>query len=78
MTNDAPQQATHEPRGRLIRLNEVENFTGLKKSTIYALMREGGGFPHPVRLTARAVAWREAEIQAWCAARSSTAEQVTA
>ena len=78
MTTDATQQGAQATRSRLIRLTEVEQFTGLKKSTIYALMKKGGGFPHPVRLTARAVAWREAEIQAWCAARSSTAEQVTA
>ena len=57
---------------RLIRMDEVERLTGLKKSTIYNNLRVKGGFPRPLRLGARAVAWRESEVQAWIAARTKT------
>lgn len=73
LTPPAPRPMQAHPvqdmRGRLIRLSETERITGLKKSTIYTLMR--GDFPHPVRLSARAVAWRESEVLDWCASRVS-------
>jgi prophage regulatory protein len=47
---------------RLLRLAEVEARTGLKKSTLYSLMAIGD-LPPSVRLSARAVAWRESEIE---------------
>lgn len=57
---------------KLLRLPRVEEATALKKSTIYAGMREGT-FPTPVRLAGgRAVAWRESEVQAWINARTKT------
>ena len=46
---------------RLLRLAEVEARTGLKKSTLYALM-QSGDLPPSVRLSARAVAWHEQDI----------------
>lgn len=49
---------------KLMRLPEVEATTGLKKSAIYARIKEGV-FPGPVRLGAKAVAWRFDEIQQW-------------
>ncbi len=57
-------------RDRLIRMDEVERLTSLKKSTIYANLRVKGGFPRPLRLSARAVAWRESEVRAWCDERT--------
>lgn len=56
---------------RLIRMPRVEYLTGIKKSAIYAGMR-AGTFPGSVRLSARAVAWREADVLAWCASRTRT------
>lgn len=56
---------------KLIRLPSVEALTGLKRSSIYAGMR-AGTFPGSVRLSVRAVAWREAEVLAWCADRTKT------
>lgn len=53
---------------RLIRLNQVESLTGLKKSHIYGLMREGG-FPKRVVLSRRCVAFVESEVVAWLDAR---------
>lgn len=53
---------------KLYRLNEVENLTGLRKSSIYAGMKVGT-FPHCIRLSTRAVAWRESDIATWQAQR---------
>ena len=65
-------QATVNPPkpGKLLRLASVEEMTGFRKSSIYAGVR-GKTFPAPVRLSARAVGWREHEIQQWIASRVS-------
>lgn len=52
----------------LLRRREVERLVGLSRSTIYALMRQGR-FPLPVRLGARAVAWRRGDLDDWLARR---------
>ena len=53
---------------KFVRLPVVEAITGLKKSTIYAKVKDKT-FPAPYRLSARAVAWREDLIFRWCAER---------
>jgi prophage regulatory protein len=63
--NSLPQTALAP---RLLRLPFVEERTGLKKSTIYALMR-AHQFPQCVLVGARSVAWRAAEVDAWCESR---------
>lgn len=57
--------------GKLLRLPAVEERTGLKKSTIYAGVK-AKTFPAQVRLSARAVAFREEDIDRWIAARTTT------
>ena len=57
---------------RILRRPDVENITGLSRSTIYAWM-ERGEFPKPVALGARLVGWRESDIEAWLAARETKA-----
>ena len=52
------------PRDRLLRLRDVEALVGVKKSTIYALMKQGG-FPKCIYVTARTVAWPESRVHAW-------------
>jgi prophage regulatory protein len=49
---------------RTIRLPDVETKIGLKKSTIYALVRQGD-FPLPIKLGPRASAWVESQIDDW-------------
>ncbi len=61
------QQPKAEPAS-LLRLGGVEARTGLKKSTIYRLMRERA-FPQPVLVGTRSVAWLASEVDAWCASR---------
>lgn len=55
---------------RLLRRPEVEHDTGLARSTLYDAIR-AGTFPKPVPLTtsARIVAWRSDEVEAWIQAR---------
>ncbi|WP_297899993.1 AlpA family phage regulatory protein [Metallibacterium sp.] len=65
--------ATHPPHEvyappRLLRLPEVIRSTGLARSSIYDLIREGR-FPAPVPLTATARAWRSDEIETWISER---------
>ncbi len=58
-----------EPRAlRILRLREVERLTGLKRSRIYELEREGK-FPVRVHISERATGWLEHEIQAYIALR---------
>lgn len=49
---------------RLIRSREVQAITGLPKSSLHNMAR-AGRFPAPLRLGARAVAWREEDVHAW-------------
>ena len=59
---------------RFIRRPTVEDQTGLSRSTIYMLM-QNGQFPKPVRIGGRAVAWPEAEVEAWLNARLAEREE---
>ena len=52
----------------MLRREEVQDRTGLSRSAIYRLMREGD-FPPPRRLGQRAVRWRESDLEAWLASR---------
>jgi prophage regulatory protein len=53
----------------LLRLPTVMKITGLARSTIYKLMDQRE-FPQQVKLSRRAVAWPQAEIQTWVETRS--------
>lgn len=70
-TTSASTYAAILRSARLLRLPPVMALTGLGRSSIYAGMR-AGTFPGSVRLSTRAVAWREAEVLEWCAARAKT------
>ncbi len=70
-----PTQATHGATptrpGKLLRLPRVQDLTGFGKSSIYAGVKSGT-FPAPVRLSARAVGWRESDIDRWINERTPT------
>ena len=53
---------------RLLRRRQVEEITGMSRSSIYRLMREGK-FPRPVRIGPAAVRWRARDITAWMESR---------
>lgn len=52
----------------ILRLAQVIERTGLKKTKIYELQSEGQ-FPMRVKITAHAVGWIEREVQAWLSGR---------
>lgn len=56
-----------------IRFPRVTEKTGLPRATIYREMAEGR-FPKPVKLSKRAVGWREHVIDAWIAEREAAAK----
>ena len=64
---------------RVLRLNEVEQRSGLRKSAIYQLIR-AGGFPAPIRLTptGRAVGWRSDQLTSWIESRPTSPSQPAA
>jgi prophage regulatory protein len=53
----------------LLRLPQVESMIGLKRSSIYSRIA-AGEFPKPINLGARAVAFKNSDIQSWIAERA--------
>lgn len=64
-----------QPMKTILRLPEVMVKTGLSRSTIYAAMAQGS-FPLQIQLSARAVGWYEAEIDAWLDEQASRRDVV--
>jgi prophage regulatory protein len=62
------QLAPSDTLPRLLRLQQVGEITGLRRSMIYQLEADGH-FPRRVKLATRAVGWVESEIRDWIAAR---------
>lgn len=60
------QKIQHEPA--ILRRPQVEQRTGLSRSTLYQYIKDGD-FTKPVRLGLRAVGWLESDISDWIAAR---------
>jgi len=52
----------------LLRLPMVMRITGLARSTIYKLISQNQ-FPVPIKLSTRAVAWLQPEIETWVSSR---------
>jgi prophage regulatory protein len=52
----------------LLRLADVQRRVGLKRSTVYELVRRGE-FPPPIHLSSRCTAWLAEEIDSWIKAR---------
>lgn len=53
---------------KYLRRADVQEITGLSRSSIYKLVKEGD-FPRPIKLTGRAVAWPEKAVADWLASR---------
>lgn len=49
---------------KLIRIEEVSEMTGLKKSALYQRISENT-FPSPIKLGARCSRWNLVEVQKW-------------
>jgi prophage regulatory protein len=55
---------------RILRLAQVKERTGLSRTTLYTLIKEGK-FAAPVPLGARAVGWLSSEVDAWIESRAN-------
>jgi len=53
---------------RLLRLPQVIDRTGIKKTKLYELQKDGL-FPMRIKITAHAVGWIEVEVDTWIAGR---------
>lgn len=67
-TPTPPTNSHDQVQTVFLRMPSVMQLTGLGRSTIYRLMANYQ-FPRPVRLGARAVAWRRSELDAWSQTR---------
>ena len=55
---------------RLLTRQQVEDYCGLSRSTIYRMMREQPPtFPTPIKVSRRSVRWKESEVLEWLATR---------
>lgn len=75
--NSKPPKTTANDHPKLLRLKAVCDLVGLSKTSIYAAMSKanGQGFPVPVRIGCRAVAWREHEVLAWIESRAKVGQE---
>ena len=64
-----------EKAKRFIRLPEVINRTGYRRTSIYEKISEGT-LPAPIKLGPRAVAWVAEEIDKWMDARGAERDAV--
>jgi prophage regulatory protein len=72
--NESPRLPTSDAGDalpRLLRLPAVLHTTGLGRSTLYRMVADHT-FPAPVRVSKRAVAWRDHEIRQWTLDRPVT------
>ena len=53
-----------EDTGKLLRLEAVISLIGMKRSWILQKVKDGK-FPMPLRLSPRAVAWRQSDVMEW-------------
>lgn len=53
---------------KLLRFEQIVKLTGLSRTTLWRLEKQGQ-FPKRVKLSTRAVAWRETEVHQWIAER---------
>lgn len=58
---------------RFLSIKDVEHFTSLKKSTIYALI-QSGSFPAQLPITIRRRGWLFSDVAAWIEHRSKRNE----
>jgi Predicted transcriptional regulator len=59
-----PERLKWHGQERLLRIGEVENLVGLKKTKLYGLITEGR-FPAAIHLGTRSVRWKLSDIQSW-------------
>ena len=68
-----PETHTSVQPDAILRVDAVAERIGLARPTIYRMVKDGE-FPRPVKITTRAVGWRESDLSAWIASREPDAE----
>jgi prophage regulatory protein len=63
-----PQSLKSASEARIIRIKQVKERTGLSRSTLYTLIKEGK-FAPPIPIGARCVGWLSSDIDAWIESR---------
>lgn len=59
----------------LLTRQQVEKIVGIRRSTIYKLMRLGR-FPEPIKISPGCVRWRKAELEDWINSRPKATGEV--
>lgn len=59
----------------LLTRQQVEKILGIRRSTIYKLMRQGK-LPEPIKISPGCVRWRRAELEDWINSRPKAAGEV--
>lgn len=49
---------------KILRVPDVCEAIGVRKSSLYAMVKEGK-FPPPLKLTSQCVGWKTSTVQAW-------------
>lgn len=57
---------------QMLRMKQLTQYTGLSKSHIHHLVREGQ-FPKPVKLSTRCTAWNRPEVDEWLQSKRDAA-----
>ena len=57
---------------KLLKIKEVCEVVGVSRAHVYHLMKTNG-FPRPIKLSARARAWRLDSVEQWIVSRSEAA-----
>jgi len=59
----------------LINIDEVGEESGLGRSTIYQLMKNGE-FPKPIKLTSKIRRWQQSKVRGWVISRIAASQQL--
>lgn len=60
------------PTSRIVRIPEASKRIGLSRASIYRLMAIGA-FPKALKLSERAIGWKEEDLNDWLASRQHAA-----
>ena len=65
-------KAPASPAPRIVRMPEVVERIGISRGSVYRMMN-AGQFPKSVKLSERAIGWRESDLNDWLASRQHAA-----
>ncbi|RMN51746.1 transcriptional regulator, AlpA family [Pseudomonas syringae] len=73
-TANTDLRATYDPATTIIRMDELEAITGIKRPTVYKRLKDDPTFPRPVPLSnskcrGAPVGWILSEVQTWVRTR---------